>query len=355
MLAKISLLITLLLSCAASSAHAQSGRNRATPAPPRNQEKDNSDTLKLRAEEVLLPVSVRSDLGKLPPRLDLSDFIVTEDGKRQYITSVMRTPANVLLILDTSGEVLTYKNINLHRDIALKVIDSLGAEDRAAIITYGDRVSLLSPWTTSKEDLRHALKWKFKPGIRAPFYTSLIYASEEVLPKVSGRRSVVIISDGVESIDATTFEKAFSALHHARATVYVATPIAILLQELKPRAFNALSWYERLDGRARKRIDQMRRYYRQLEAAEVILKGMTEETGGAMWNPLTREQFISSATRIIAEIETEYVIAYSSERPADDTAFHPVKVFPARPGFHVRSRRGIYANLPAEKARGVDP
>ncbi|HKG21430.1 MAG TPA: hypothetical protein VKC34_05990, partial [Blastocatellia bacterium] len=70
-------------------AQAQSGRVR-TPVSERAAP-DDKDTVRLRAEEVLLPISVRSDTGKLPTFLDRYDFIVSEDGKRQQVTSVMRT------------------------------------------------------------------------------------------------------------------------------------------------------------------------------------------------------------------------------------------------------------------------
>lgn len=339
---------------------AQSGRLRGQtpPKPQGDKNRDQDDNpLRLRVEEVLLPVSVRNNLGKLPTDLRQTDFIVTEDGNRREVNAVMRTPANLLFIIDTSGESVL-KNVNINRDLALKMIEALGPEDRAAIITYGEKIDLLSPWTSDKSALKQALNWKFQPSLLADFYNSILYAAEEVLPKVSGRRSIVLITDGVDSFEKPVveggtlmFEKALAALHRARATVYIASQTEILLRELKPKAFNALSWYERLDPQSRKRIDQLRRYYRQLEAAEVSLKGLAEETGGVMLNPATREEFVKISNPMVAEIGTECVIAYSSQRPPDDTSFHAVKVYGTRPDILVRFRRGIYANPTAEKGR----
>jgi VWFA-related protein len=338
----------------------QSGRMRGK-TPPRQQnnksQDPDDDALRLRVEEVLLPVSVRNNFGKLPADLRLTDFIVTEDGNRRQVNAVMRTPANLLFIIDTSGESVL-KNVNINRDLALKMIEALGAEDRAAIITYGDKIDLLSAWTSDKGALRQALNWKFKPGLQADLYNSILYATEEVLPKVSGRRSLVLITDGIDSFERPVieggtlmFEKALTALHRARTTVYVASQTEMLLREIKPKAFNALSWYERLDPQSRKRIDQLRRYYRQLEAAEVSLKGLAEETGGLMWSPATREEFAKINNPMVAEIGTECVIAYSSQRPSDDTSFHAVKVYGTRPDIFIRFRRGIYANPTTEKGR----
>ena len=321
--------------------HAQSGRVRA-PADRANP--DDRDTVRLRVEEVLLPISVRSDTGKLPAFLDRFDFIVSEDGKRQEVTSVMRTPANILLILDTSGEVLTRKNINLNRELALKVVDSLGEEDRAAIITYSEKVTLVSDWTKDKAALRAALNQNFKPGLEGRFYESLKFAAEKVLPKVSGRRSIVAFTDGVDADGASAYTEAIAGLHRVRATFYVAGHNRMLLGELRPIAFNKLAWFEMIDPQVRKRYNFMRRYAKQLEAAEVVLEGLAQETGGAIWNPEKREDFTSLTPEIVEEIGTEYVVAYSSERNPRDGEFHTVKVFVTRRDLKVRSRRGVYAS-----------
>ena len=356
-----------LLILAAIQGQAQSGRVREKPAQPQGQA--DKDTVRLRAEEVLLPISVRSDTGKLAPRLERADFIVTEDNKRQQITSVMRTPANILLILDTSGEVSTRKNINTNRELAYKLIDSLGEEDQAALITYGDKVELLSSWTGDKAALKRALEWKFKPGLKSHLYDSLLYAADEVLPKVTGRRSVVLLTDGVDSFVNGGYAKTLQAMHRARATVYVFNHAAVLIRELRSQVFNPLAFWEMLDPIVRKRYTLLRQYVRELEAGEVNFRGLAEETGGAVWDPENRIECAKTARsgagefvkpvdpdgktdcetirkQIIAEIGTEYVVAYSSERRSDDSTFHPIRVYTIRTDLKVRVRRGIYPGLP---------
>src|SRR5262245_708426 len=254
-------ILLALIIAPASQVQSQSGRLRGQQKPA--QHHDDKDAIRLRVEEVLLPVSVHSDYGKLPPNLQKSDFILTEDGKKQVINSVMHTPANILFVLDAGGD-STLKNANINRELALKIIDSLGDEDRAAVVTYADGANLLSGWSGDKAALRRALEWKFKPGLRSDFYRTLEYAAKEVLPKVTGRRSVVLMTDGVDTFDELDFEDVLTWMHRARATVYVAGQNQMLMRELKPRAFNALSEFEMLDPMVRKRIERLRAYYRQL-------------------------------------------------------------------------------------------
>lgn len=327
-------------------AAAQSGR---LPDQIEPNKKDDKDTIKLRSEEILLPVSVRSDNGKLPTYLEPTDLIVSEDGKRQKVTSVMRTPANILIVIDTSGQLMNRKDTSLHRELALQIINSLGEEDHGAIISYADQVTLISDWTRNKDELRHALNWKLKPGIESRFYEALNYAAKEMLPKVSGRRSVVLLSDGVDSDSGLLFNEVLANLHRARATLYVACQNTFVLKELKKIAHNPLAWYEMIDPKMRKRYNTMRNYVRQLEAAEVSLKGLVTETGGALWVPQTREEYSALTPKIAEEIGSEYVVAYISEREPEDIGFHSVKVYVTRGELKVRARRGVYPNSQSEK------
>ena len=337
----------LLVAAGSSEALAQSGRVRVQTVP---RPQGDRDAVRLRVEEVLLPIRVSADYGKLitPPRR--SDLIVTEDGKRRQVNDVIKTPANVLFILDAGGQ-RTLKDVNTHREIALKMIESMSEGDRAAIMTYADTVEVLSPWTADKAALRHALQVRFKPGLRSRFYDSLFYAAEELLPVVGGRRSVVIIGDGIDTVNPQAFEKALAALHRARAIVYAACPNEILLKAIKPEAYNALSWYEMIDPGNRKRIEALRLWYKQIEAGEVTLQGLAEETGGASWAPPDAGELKAVADQIVREIGTEYVIAYSSERASDDEAFHAVKVYTTQPGLQVRSRRGVYSDANEHQAK----
>ncbi|HWC77763.1 MAG TPA: VWA domain-containing protein [Blastocatellia bacterium] len=364
-------IVVCLVAAFVAQAQAQSGRARPKP---RQQEQKDPDSLRLIAEEVLLPVSVRTDRGKLPNRLERADFIVTENDKRQQITSVMRTPANILLILDNSGEVVTAKDININRLVAMRVIESLGDDDRAAVMTYGDKVELICPWTGDKETLKQALNWKFRPRIKPHLYDAIQYAAEKVLPEVTGRRSVVLMTDGVDSFVQGGFESALESLHKIRATLYVINHAAMLIRDLKPRVFNPLAFWEMLDPAVRKKYLHLRQYVRELEAGETNLRGLSEETGGAVWNP---EQRIECArterqqgesfgkpreldvrvdcetirNQLIHEIGTEYVVSYSSERRSDDSKFHSIRVYSTRPDLKIRVRRGIYPGGPRPEAR----
>ena len=93
-----SVLIVTLLTLA--NAPAQSGR-RATP----KGEAGQDETIRLRAEEVLLNVTVTDPYNHQATDLIKNEFIIAEDGQRQEIASFVLSsvPVNVVLMLDASG------------------------------------------------------------------------------------------------------------------------------------------------------------------------------------------------------------------------------------------------------------
>src|SRR5262249_48942155 len=145
-------------------APSQSGRK-----PPADHPTDNSasgdDSIKLRAEEVLLNVTVTDDFGKQATNLRREDFIIAEDMQRQDIAGfqIGKVPVNVVLLLDASGSIVS--EINSLRDSAMKFVEGLDAKDKVSIIEFHTTNELLQDWTSNAEDLRHAISWRFKPGM----------------------------------------------------------------------------------------------------------------------------------------------------------------------------------------------
>ncbi len=143
-----------------SAAHPQSGRRPAT-----GQQPGQDEAIRLRAEEVLLNVTVLDSYGHQATELIKDEFIVAEDGQRQDIASflISSVPVNVVLMLDASGSVVS--EINSLRDAAMHFVGQLGPEDKISVIEFHTNVELIQDWTAKADDVRHALSWRFKPGM----------------------------------------------------------------------------------------------------------------------------------------------------------------------------------------------
>lgn len=85
-----------------------------TPTPP-------DEPIKVLTEEVHLNVTAQTDYGRIVPNLKIDDLLIVEEGTPQTITSIKQIPANVLLMLDTGGN-LTFAKNKAMTGITTKVI-----------------------------------------------------------------------------------------------------------------------------------------------------------------------------------------------------------------------------------------
>lgn len=333
----LTFLCLLVLDCLCSSPIvAQSGRVRP--------QAQGDQPIRLRTEEVLVPVSVRTDSGKLPTALSPSDLIVVEDNSRRTITGLMRTPVSVVLIVDSCLEYGKFKDVNLNRDAAIEVIDSLGEADRAAVVTYADKVAVLAPLTNDKQTLRDALTEHFKVGVKSHLYESILLAAQQ-LADAPGRHSVVVFTDGYDDFPRNALDKAKEALDRARVTVYIVDQSAMIVKAFKPVASskdlsNLLSLG--LDPKYREMVAEWQRYIVDIQDEERTMKNLAEDSGGEFWNPVDPAEFAKSTRALVSSIGSEYVLAYSTERERGDTSFHDLRVYPGRPGLSVKVRHGVY-------------
>ncbi|HEY6332872.1 MAG TPA: VWA domain-containing protein, partial [Blastocatellia bacterium] len=260
------LLALIYLCLGASPALAQSGRARS--------DSQQDQPIRLRTEEVLVPISVQSDYGKLPDQLKASDLIVVEDNSRRAITSVMRSPANIVFVVDNCIEFGKFKDVNLNRTAAAQIIDAMGSDDKAAIVTYANKVNIISGFTTDKAALKLALSERFQLGSKSHLYDSLVYAAGE-LARLPGRHTVVVFTDGYDDFPKNALDQARQAFDRVRATVYVIDQSAMIAKAFKPAVSDkSLSNLMSLgvDSKYRDMVAEWKQYITDIQGEEKTMK-----------------------------------------------------------------------------------
>jgi len=336
----LSILVSVVL---AGVGNSQSGRKPVSSA---QQGKD--DAIKLRAEEVLLNVTVTDPYGHQATELTKDEFIVAEDGQRQDIASfvVSSVPVNVVLMLDASGSVIS--EINSLRDAASHFVTQLGPEDKTSVIEFHTNVELIQDWTSNIDDVKHALSWRFKPGMvqtkqggftygSTALYDALFSAADEQLKKVDGRRAIILLTDGDDTSSKVTYEQAMASMIRSGSVVYVIS---------KARAFiNELDKYR---GRANRvfgggTAQQADMLVGRLEQAERLMTDLATRTGGRLFSPLEDKQMKDVYGQVARELKNQYIITYVPRNLDHDGRLRQVKVFLARPGYAARTRDSYYA------------
>src|SRR5712671_2922398 len=128
---------------------AQASKSKPSPTPPPESKSEEQEPVRVFTEEVRLPVAATDAYGHYDPTLEIDDVLILEDGKPQQIRSIQHLPANVLLLLDT-GNALGLKDTNLTRQVAMRIISTLQAGNRIAVMQFATKAELLQSWTTDR-------------------------------------------------------------------------------------------------------------------------------------------------------------------------------------------------------------
>jgi VWFA-related protein len=352
-LRRVWLLALCSLFCGA--AFAQSGRR---PQRPPNDASEKPD-LRLETREVRVPLRAWDASGKPVTNLTPKDVLVLEEGGARPVTSIKHERANIVLVLDLSNEIGTFKNGESRREqmwgrpsrevlprpaareFADRLVEQLPAGDRIAIIQYADRVQLIQDWTEDRDEALLSLRSKFRAGIRARYFDALMLAAQKLGECESGRRVVVLVSDGIDSASKARSSQAMTALARAQASVFVVSWTELLRREIR----KALEWsgaHEAQNSATHKRGVELATFMRRLDGPEAELERLAEQSGGELWIPDSFDKLTKSApTEIIREIGAQYTLTFVAEREGLDN-LRAVQVLPARAGLTVRSRRRYY-------------
>jgi VWFA-related protein len=328
----------------------QSGRRyeeegeRAAPGRERSESGADSDetgdVLRVRTQEVLLPVSVRDASGAPVNGLVRDSFFIYDNGVRQEINSFNREriPANIVLLLDASGSV--FSKMRFIRQAAKGFIEGLRGEDKVCVMQFADKAELLQDWTSAAEPapLLKAIDWRYHAGESTVFYDALYLAAEEQLKKVEGRRLIILLTDGIDTGERlrASFADAQAAVRRSEAAVYVVSLTAslrALVREKSGGKFLGIlaSGY---DPR------QVARYMSLIDKAEEQLTSLAEQTGGRIFLPVREEELSPAYSAIAEELRTQYIITYQPRPKAQAGTWRPVRVLVSPGTYEVASRKG---------------
>jgi VWFA-related protein len=339
-----------------------------SPTPPGEQE-----PVKVFTEEVRLPVVATDQFGHYDPTLVTDDILVLEDGVAQQIRSVRHIPANVLLVLDTGGELSGLggfsKLTNLTRDVALELLNQLPESSCIAIMQFNNNVELLQPWTQDRRGVLKLLKTKLSSGKRTRFSEAIAAAAQQLKDRPEGSRHVVLITDGVDTPGGKVNRgDAIKQLSATRVTVHVISYTEFVRQKNDKRPSSVTAGQRptssdpitsndptqpagttrspsfgisiRFDPAIRR---QRKAYESEVRKSQQTLAAIAEETGGRIFLPKTSDQMIGQARDAAREIGAEYVVTYRPKRPlasARAGEYRRIEIASRRVGLSLRSRRG---------------
>lgn len=179
----------------------------------------DEDVVKVETNLITIPVSVYERSGVYVGDLRRSDFQIFEDGKEQEIAYFGNTsqPFTVVLLIDTSSST-TFK-IDEIQDAAIAFVEQLNAEDRVMVIAFDSGVNVLTDFTNDRQSIQRAIrKTSFGGGTR--LYDAVRTSLNRQLKKVTGRKAVVLFTDGVDTQSGASLNGTLEQAEEADSMIF---------------------------------------------------------------------------------------------------------------------------------------
>ncbi|MGI8787319.1 MAG: VWA domain-containing protein [Pyrinomonadaceae bacterium] len=159
---------------------------------------DDGDIIKIETNLVTFPVSVLDRDGRFISGLQKQDFQIFENGVEQKIDSFasVEQPFTVILLIDVSPS--TQFQIEEIQDAAIAFVNQLRQNDRVMVISFDERVHILSQPTNNRIVLRNAIQ-QAEFGDGTSLYDAVDNVINQQLRKIEGRKAVVLFTDGVDT------------------------------------------------------------------------------------------------------------------------------------------------------------
>ncbi|HTM89136.1 MAG TPA: VWA domain-containing protein [Terriglobales bacterium] len=308
----------------AREAPAQTGANPLKQMPEAQAARQNApdddqsaSTFKVNVKLVNVFATVVDQNGAPLGGLTKQDFTVFEDGKPQKIAVFTREsglPLSIVLQVDTS--LSTYKDLHLELESARRFAHTiLRPVDALALFQFSEIVDELTPFTSSLKRIDNGIS-RVHPGAATAMYDAL-YLGSRALGRRQGRKVMVVITDGGDTVSTTDYAQALRAAQEAEAIVY-----SIIVVPIEADAGRDIG-------------------------GEHALIQISHDTGGKYFYATGINQLDQAFRKISDELRTQYLLAYYPSQRYSDSDFRRIKILvntPAGKDWTVRARTGYYTS-----------
>ena len=306
--------LILVLGCRAAL-HAQQ-------APVQNQPPvEAQSTLKVDVKLVNVYVTVTDARGGPVAGLKKENFILKEDGKDQAISVFDKesgVPLSIALAIDTS--LSTRRDLPLEQASAKRFAQAiLRPVDALSVFGFSETVLQSTSYTSDLKRIDDGIE-HIRLGAATAMFDA-IYLASRSLDHRQGRKVLVLITDGGDTVSKMNYQQALRAAEEAECIVY-----SIIVVPIESSA-----------GRE--------------TGGEHALIQLSEDTGGKYYYATSVSQLDEAFRQISDELRTQYLLAYYPSQRLSNSQFRSIQVNVTGPAdaasLHVRHRAGYYTSKSA--------
>jgi len=281
--------------------------------------KDQTDsTFKVEVELVNVFVTVTDPQGAPIASLTKDNFDLREDGEQQKISVFSKEsglPLSIVLDIDTS--LSTRKDLPFELTSARRFAHAiLRPVDALSLYGFNEIVTEIVPFTPDLRSIDRGIE-RLQLGAATALYDALYLGAEALEPR-QGRKVMVVITDGGDTMSKVTYKDAVREAQQAEAIVY-----SIIVVPIESSA-----------GRD--------------TGGEHALIQLSEDTGGKYFYAMSTSQLDEAFQKISDELRTQYLLAYYPSQRISDSEFRRIEVSvndgPSSADYKVRHRTGYYTS-----------
>ncbi len=319
--------------------HAQQPTQPPKQQPPKTPPADEPEqVLKVGTRLVNTLFSITDKQNRYVDNLKQEDLQVFENGQPQTIFTFKKEfdlPLTMAIMVDVSGSeqyvLPQLKDAGAHFiDLVIRT-----GKDTAAIIKFEGEATLMQGLTSNKNRLRKGLEeiayiappgqYGGTPGINGgsrqggtSLWDSVIAACGDLLAREAGRKTIVLLTDGVDTTSRMKLNDAINEALRGEVVIY-----AIGIGD--PASGGTFIGNGVNEG---------------------DLKKLTEATGGRAVIPNSRRDLDSAFAQLEQDMRQQYLLAYEPSNETPDGTFRKIEIKVPKlkeKEFKIRHRRGYYA------------
>lgn len=284
------------------------------PAPAEEKVKNpNGEVFSLRVDVPIVNLDVNVLLDKthqFVPGLKPENFLVVEDGVEQQVQTLRltKTPITAVMLLEFAAN--SWAFIQDMQNASASFFRTLQPDDYVAVATYDMRTHILCDFTNNKDTIQQALQSLVIPGFSETNEFDALYETLDRLTRVPGRKYVVLISSGRDTMSRLTWDKMMAKVKATPDVTIFTISTGGLARELS-------------DDRGRMGAGSRMDYLQ----ADNEMKTMAAMTGGMSFQPIFQGALPDIFGQINESIRNQYVLTYRPTNTRNDGTYRKVKVY----------------------------
>ena len=285
-------------------------------------------TIRVDVKVVNVLATVRTKKGEIIRNLGQEEFELSENGRPQKIRYFAREtdlPLTIGLMVDTSMS--QQRVLGAERGACRRFLDQVlrDNKDQVFIMQFDMSVKTAQILTSSRHKLDEALAYVDTPtrqqlmqqvGGGTLLYDAMVMGANDVMSKVTGRKALIVLSDGVDTGSHLAILDSIEAAQRTDTIVY-----SVYFTD--PGAYGMF-----MGGGPNGRK---------------VLQQMAHETGGGFFEVTKKLSIEQVFDQIQAELRSQYSLGYVSDVPVEISEFRKIQLEVKQKGLVVQARDRYWA------------